>query len=158
VVSTASDACKSACGLFANRRGVSLILLSPTVAYSGAEPQSARWLEFPKRGCTTFEIENGASLFQIGRARGHATSYSIERFANPSDAGAHAIASDGAARFVPPSTRPPANDPAPRKEAPDQGMPPFELRSQNRQAAKPHPRHRRRHHQGRRAPTRRGAS
>jgi len=75
----------------------------------------------------TFAVENGASLFQIGRTLGHAKSVSTERYAHPSDAGARAIASDVAARFVPPSTRPPANDPAPPKAAPDQGMLPFDL-------------------------------
>jgi hypothetical protein len=60
----------------------------------------------------TFAVENGASLFQVGRALGHAKSVSTERYAHPTDAGARAIASDVAARFVPPSA-PPANDDGP---------------------------------------------
>lgn len=49
----------------------------------------------------TFAIENGASLFQVGRTLGHAKAASTERYAHPSDAGARAIATDVAARFVP---------------------------------------------------------
>lgn len=75
----------------------------------------------------TFAVKNGASLFQIGRTLGHAKSVSTERYAHPTDAGARAIASGVAARFVPPSTQPPANDPAPPKATPDQGMLPFDL-------------------------------
>jgi hypothetical protein len=75
----------------------------------------------------TFAVENGASLFQIGRTLGHAKSVSTERYAHPTDAGARAIASGVAARFVPPSTRPPANDPAPPKATQDQGILPLDL-------------------------------
>ncbi len=75
----------------------------------------------------TFAVENGASLFQIGRTLGHAKSVSTERYAHPTDAGARAIASGVAARFVPPSTQPPANDPAPLKATQDQGMLPLDL-------------------------------
>jgi integrase len=76
----------------------------------------------------TFAVENGASLFQIGRTLGHAKSVSTERYAHPTDAGARAIASGVAARFVQPSTQPPANDPTPPQTAPgEQGMLPLDL-------------------------------
>lgn len=45
----------------------------------------------------TFAVENGASLFQVGRALGHAKSVSTERYAHPTDAGARAIARRGGA-------------------------------------------------------------
>ena len=60
-------------------------------------------------GFATFAGENGASLFQVGRALGHAKSVSTERYVRPTDAGAPAVATDVAARFVPPEA-PPAND------------------------------------------------
>jgi integrase len=49
----------------------------------------------------TFAVENGASLFQVGRTLGHAKAASTERYAHPSDASARSIASDVAARFLP---------------------------------------------------------
>jgi len=58
----------------------------------------------------TFAVESGAPLYHVGRALGHSKTTTTERYAHPSDAGARAVASEVAARFV---TAPaPANDAA----------------------------------------------
>lgn len=67
----------------------------------------------------TFAVETGASLYHVGRALGHAKTSTTERYAHPSDAGARAVASEVAARFVAPPARP-ANDES-------EPMLPFEL-------------------------------
>ena len=85
----------------------------------------------------TFAVENGASLFQVGRTLGHSKSVSTERYAHPTDAGARAVASGVAARFVP--TPAPSKDmgdeqqlqlplgPQPNNQAANTGVrPPFE--------------------------------
>jgi hypothetical protein len=48
----------------------------------------------------TFAVESGASLYHVGRALGHAKASTTERYAHPSDAGARAVASEVATRFV----------------------------------------------------------
>jgi Phage integrase family len=48
----------------------------------------------------TFAVESGAPLYHVGRALGHSKTTSTERYAHPSDAGARAVASEVAARFV----------------------------------------------------------
>lgn len=71
----------------------------------------------------TFAVENGASLFQIGRTLGHAKSVSTERYVHPTDAGAREVASGVAARFILPA----ANGPAPPSAESDQAMLPLDL-------------------------------
>lgn len=48
----------------------------------------------------TFAVEDGASLFQVGRTLGHAKATSTERYAHPTDAGSRQIAAAVAERFV----------------------------------------------------------
>jgi len=83
----------------------------------------------------TFAVENGASLFQVGRALGHAKSVSTERYAHPTDAGARAIATDVAARFVP-AAAPPANDRLSHETGEDiQATLPFDVVAERRTAS-----------------------
>lgn len=74
----------------------------------------------------TFAVEAGASLFQVGRALGHAKASSTERYAHPTDAGARAVASGVAARFVQPDARVPATASEPPGTEPDQKVLPFD--------------------------------
>jgi integrase len=48
----------------------------------------------------TFAVEDGASLFLVGRALGHKSAVSTERYAHPRDAAAHEIAAKIAARIL----------------------------------------------------------
>lgn len=73
----------------------------------------------------TFAVESGASLYHVGRALGHAKASTTERYAHPSDAGARAVASEVATRFIRRPTPPPANDDA----QPGQLLLPMELPS-----------------------------
>ncbi|HRK63890.1 MAG TPA: tyrosine-type recombinase/integrase [Terricaulis sp.] len=65
----------------------------------------------------TFAVEGGASLYHVGRALGHTKTSTTERYAHPSDAGARAVASEVATRFVGTRSAPPA--PRPATLAPD---------------------------------------
>ena len=65
----------------------------------------------------TFAVEGGASLYHVGRALGHTKTSTTERYAHPSDAGARAVASEVATRFVGKRAAQPA--PRPQTYAPD---------------------------------------
>ncbi|MCE2891966.1 MAG: tyrosine-type recombinase/integrase, partial [Hyphomonadaceae bacterium] len=48
----------------------------------------------------TFAVEDGASLYLVGRALGHANASSTERYAHPGDTAARIIAEKVAGRFT----------------------------------------------------------
>lgn len=73
----------------------------------------------------TFAVEGGASLYHVGRALGHTKTSTTERYAHPSDAGARAVASEVATRFVGKRAAQPAPRPANSAPEDDQLSLPF---------------------------------
>jgi integrase len=65
----------------------------------------------------TFAVEDGASLYLVGKALGHKSAVSTERYAHPRDAAAHEIAQKIAARILQGVPHPAVPAPAPNAAA-----------------------------------------